>query len=738
MSRLHFSEQILELVGNQLGRYPRWPVREPLSFGKYLLLERIAVGGMAEVFKAKSFGVEGFEKFLAIKRILPSLGDDEEFIKMFIDEAKIVGQLVHPNIGQIFELGEVDGAHFIAMEYVRGRDLLQIRERYRRLSRPMPIAMICFIMSNVLDGLHYAHTKTALDGSPLSIIHRDCSPQNVLVSYEGEVRLIDFGIAKAASSSQQTNGGILKGKFGYMSPEQVSGEPLDHRSDLFALGAVLYELLVGRSLFQGDSDFATLENVREARVDAPSTIRGDVSKTLEDIVLRALQKNPNDRYQTAEAMKDDLQSILRERSEVISARWLGEEIRDVFEKEYEKEIESMARFQKISAPATQPDNMNIEYSNSEILVSSSVEPAPKESRSSSASVEHRSFPATFDDTSGSLQSEESDPITAELPRAHSLAVSPPKPSSLVSMRDVLVVILVGCIGFAAFVGYQHWQSKKIEDELAAKAALLSTLVIVMEDGIGSEVLVDGRSHGMVSTQLSIDELPKGEHHVVVRRHGLKDVRVVETLEAGATKVVRIRFEARPTVGKFVLKGLEKNDRIFVNEQEASSEGERKILKLAANRKHHIVIRRNRRVIENFKVEIEAGAMISHRLPQSDEGNDESESDQSATRPPRDNVETSKETLDAGKGESSSDNEGVGFFSAFTKPYARVFVDGKDTGRFTPISAKEQIELEAGVHIIKFVVDEQSFTFPVTIVGGQPFKLVENLPVKKREIEKLPL
>ena len=205
-------------------------MRQPIPFGKYVLLERISVGGMAEVFKAKSFGVEGFEKILAIKRILPSMAEDADFIEMFIDEAKICGQLNHANICQIFELGRVDDSHFIAMEYVWGKDLLQIQNRFRKLRQTMKPEMAAFIAAKMCEGLDYAHKKKDAAGRPLGIIHRDISPQNILVSYDGELKIIDFGIAKAASRSSKTQAGVLKGKFGYMCPEQVRGLPLDRRS----------------------------------------------------------------------------------------------------------------------------------------------------------------------------------------------------------------------------------------------------------------------------------------------------------------------------------------------------------------------------------------------------------------------------------------------------------------------------------------------------------------------------
>src|SRR5678809_1603796 len=214
-------------------RRPRWPrgearwregwsLKKPIQFGKYYLLDRINVGGMAEVWRAKAFGVEGFERLLAVKRILPNIAEDEEFITMFIDEAKIAVQLQHANIAQIFDLGKVDESFFIALEYVHGRDLRSIFDRMRNKGESLPIAMACYVTMQVCEGLDYAHNKRDGQGRELNLVHRDISPQNVLIGYEGEVKLIDFGIAKAAGKASKTQAGILKGKFGYMSPEPVS------------------------------------------------------------------------------------------------------------------------------------------------------------------------------------------------------------------------------------------------------------------------------------------------------------------------------------------------------------------------------------------------------------------------------------------------------------------------------------------------------------------------------------
>ena len=298
-------------------------VTQPIPFGKYYLLERINVGGMAEVFKAKAFGVEGFERLVAVKRILPNIAEDEEFITMFIDEAKIAVQLQHANIAQIFDLGKVDDSYFIALEYVHGRDLRAIFDHLRKVGDQMPPAQACYVLMQVCEGLDYAHNKRDAQGRELNLVHRDVSPQNVLVGYEGEIKLIDFGIAKAAGKASKTQAGILKGKFGYMSPEQVRGLPVDRRSDIFAVGICLYELLTGERLFVGESDFSTLEKVRNVEILPPSSFNKRIAPELERIVLKALAKEVEDRYQNAIDLHDDLQAYLYSTGRVLLAQGSG-------------------------------------------------------------------------------------------------------------------------------------------------------------------------------------------------------------------------------------------------------------------------------------------------------------------------------------------------------------------------------------------------------------------------------
>src|SRR5262245_18677964 len=326
-------------------------VKKPTPFGKYYLLERINVGGMAEVFRAKAFGVEGFERLVAVKRILPNIAEDKEFIRMFIEEAKLAVQLNHANIAQIFDLGVVDGSYYIALEHVHGRDLRAMFDRCRELGEPMPVSQACFVVMKVCEGLDYAHNKRDQAGRELHLVHRDVSPQNVLVSFEGEVKLIDFGIAKAAGKGSKTQAGILKGKFGYMSPEQVRGIPVDRRSDVFSCGIVLYELLTGERLFVGESDFSTLEKVRNVEILPPSTYNRRIPDELERIVLKALAKDPEDRYHNAIDLHDELQAFVYTAGEFYSRKDLAAWMKKTFGREIEEETAKLESYRQLKAPA---------------------------------------------------------------------------------------------------------------------------------------------------------------------------------------------------------------------------------------------------------------------------------------------------------------------------------------------------------------------------------------------------
>jgi eukaryotic-like serine/threonine-protein kinase len=283
-------------------------------FGKYYLLERIGAGGMAEVFLAVAIGPEGFQRRLVIKRMLPHLSQDRTFVRMFVDEAKLCGMLSHPNLVQIFEFGSIDESFFIAMEHVQGETLLAVRAKLADQARVAPIAASLEIARQVCLGLHYAHSLQSATGQSYGIVHRDISPSNLMLSFHGGVKILDFGIARVAEEMREshTQAGTLKGKVSYMSPEQIRTEHIDCRSDIFAVGIVLHEMLTARRLFKGSNELNGARMVLEAVVPLPSTLNPQVTPEVDRVVMRALQRNPNERYQTAGELADDLEKALFE------------------------------------------------------------------------------------------------------------------------------------------------------------------------------------------------------------------------------------------------------------------------------------------------------------------------------------------------------------------------------------------------------------------------------------------
>jgi len=309
---------------------------EPKQFGKYHLLDKIAVGGMAELFRAKLTGAQGFEKLIAIKKILPHLCGQENLVKAFIDEAKLAALLHHENIVQIYDFGSMDGEYFIAMEYLFGKDLRTITESARKRNLPLGLNNILYIACQVCAGLDYSHNLKDLQGKPLNIIHRDINPQNIFITYEGQVRIIDFGIAKAANHNAATKENLIKGKLAYMSPEQANGRSIDHRSDIFSTGIILYELLADRRMFEGDT-LHVLSLVQEAKYLPPEEAIADLPPKLDAILHRALAREPEDRYQSCSEMLADLEDYAYMRSLRPNGRSFARYMKELFAQEYIQE-----------------------------------------------------------------------------------------------------------------------------------------------------------------------------------------------------------------------------------------------------------------------------------------------------------------------------------------------------------------------------------------------------------------
>lgn len=274
--------------------------------GKYQVLRHLATGGMAEIFLARTIGMEGFERYVVVKCIKPEFAANSSFVDMFLDEARISAQLHHHHIAQVFDMGVEEGVLYFAMEYVHGQNVQAIVQAVSILGGFVPFDHALSIVIGAAAGLGYAHDKLGSDGRSLELVHRDVTPTNILVSYGGAVKVVDFGIVKAATRSTHTRSGVLKGKIAYMSPEQCRNAPLDRRSDVFALGILLYELTTTKRLFDTESDYGTMNRIVTGEVPAPQKYRSDYPDELADIVLRCLAVKPEDRYETADALVEDL------------------------------------------------------------------------------------------------------------------------------------------------------------------------------------------------------------------------------------------------------------------------------------------------------------------------------------------------------------------------------------------------------------------------------------------------
>ncbi len=277
---------------------------------RYRVVERLEAGGMAEVFLGEVVGMQGFKKRVAIKRVLPHLAQNKAFMGMFLDEARLGARLDHANIVSVFDIGAADNTYFLVMEYVDGCNLKTLMEGVRKQGRHFPLGPAIFIAQEACRGLSYAHELVDDEGRPLGIVHRDISPPNILISRRGEVKVTDFGLAKAATQLEKTDPGVVKGKFGYLSPEAAMGEEVDARADVFALGVVLWEMLAGRRLFLGETDYHTVKLVQAAEVPSLAPFHPDVDEAFEAVLRKALARDRRDRYQTAREMGDALASYL--------------------------------------------------------------------------------------------------------------------------------------------------------------------------------------------------------------------------------------------------------------------------------------------------------------------------------------------------------------------------------------------------------------------------------------------
>lgn len=331
-------------------------------FGSYTLLRRLARGGMGEIWLAERKGISGFTKPVVIKTILEHFIDEADMVRMFLDEGKMAAGLSHPNIAQTLDLGQVDETYYIAMEYLNGRNLRDLLVAYLRRDQLIPLNLVLRIAAQVCEGLYYAHTWRTLEGKPAGLVHRDISPQNIVITFDGTAKIVDFGIARAIAGASKTRTGVLKGKYAYMSPEQVEGKNLDGRSDLFSLGVVLYESISGRRLFKRESDTATLSAVLKSKIPPLVQFDASVPKPVEEVVFKALKRDPNRRFQNAREMQLAIEQVMLSTGLVATSAHLSVFMQQTFPQEAEigQEDTRSAREYMASIPSVSDTGPNLE------------------------------------------------------------------------------------------------------------------------------------------------------------------------------------------------------------------------------------------------------------------------------------------------------------------------------------------------------------------------------------------
>lgn len=525
---------------------------KPSVFGRYLLLDRVAAGGMAEVWRAKQFGAEDFQRIIAIKKILPHVVEDPEFIQMFKDEAKITVQLQHANIGQVYELNKVDETFYIAMEYISGKDAKTLWSYCRQKNDLIPVNLSAYIVQKMCEGLDYAHRKKDNFGVDLRIVHRDVSPQNVLISWEGEIKVIDFGIAKAAGKASKTQAGILKGKFGYMAPEQVRGMPLDQRADVFALGVVLYELVTGERAFVADSDFSLLEMVRNVEIKPPSLTNQNLPPEVERIIYKALAKDPDDRYEFGSDMAEDLQRFLLMQGKPPGRHDVAEYLRVNFPADYDRERLRMESYRdmEMPEPAAPPPQAAVPSASANATLdsaSAAVMAAMADDTGSAtfagAATAQLNVPSSLQNQSGvhvSVPSDSRNSNTGIRPAATFVVPAEPEiddndlpevsGGSTGKLIALAAAIVVGGLGIALLVG------------TLLKGTGIITVTTVPD---GAEVFLDGESQGVANGGLTIKSVPSGQHSLKVQLDRYRPREVTVNLVRGKVEKQTLTLERTP-------------------------------------------------------------------------------------------------------------------------------------------------------------------------------------------------
>lgn len=547
---------------------------KPQQFGRYVLLDKVASGGMAEVWRAKLQGEQGFQRIYAIKKILPHVAEDTEFITMFTDEANITSSLQHANIGQVFEFSKLGDTYYIAMEYISGKDLKTVWSYNRSRKGTLPIELAAFVTQRIADGLDYAHRRTDNFGVDAGIVHRDISPQNVLLSWDGEVKVIDFGIAKASEKSGRTRPGTLKGKFAYMSPEQIRGLGLDGRADVFAIGVVLYELCTGERGFSADSEFSLLEMVRNVEIKPPTIVNRDIPAELERIIYKALAKDREHRYQTAAELSEDLARFLIARGKPPNRQDLSNYLRTNFTVDFEKERARLEGYKEISFEEVSSPSAPSAPSAPSSGVKPSLSAGPGVARANEYDDPTSAWNPGGDDSA--FSSNEPAPVkpppTGIRPQARTKPVAgmdtvanrtpanvarpaPPQPSAggrgarLFAIAAGITLVLVAA-GGAVIWKLNPFASKGV-------------VVVTVTGAVGGTVIFDDRPRTRAEPSVTIDKVKSGAHTLIVEEPGYVTF-TTQIVTTEQTPLFPVKAPLRRLSGKLILTSDPPGARVFLD------------------------------------------------------------------------------------------------------------------------------------------------------------------------------
>jgi serine/threonine protein kinase len=544
------------------------------QFGKYLLLEKVAAGGMAEIYLARSGAANGLNKFFAIKRILPQFSRNEEFVAMFKEEAKVAINLNHSNVVSIYDFGIEQDQFFLVMDYVEGRNLRQIINELKKSNKSFSIDQALFLIKETAAGLDHAHRCTdSTNGRPLNITHRDMSPQNIMVSYEGEVKVIDFGIAKAETDAEGTKAGTLKGKFSYMSPEQAEGQPIDPRTDVFALGIVLWELLANDRLFTGSNEAAILRKVRDCQVPPIRKINPTVPQELERIVMKSLAKDRNVRYQTAANFHRDLNRFLNTQYPDFSPQDFSQFVKESFKTAYQDGRDKLVTYSKVvvdeasfiavppiskvmGAPTT-PDKASENRADEAPIMPAGFATAEEKAKINLDGLRSAAGPKNFPSTGLNKPTKIPSPVQ-QTKHTQSSQVSFTKPNaSTGEFSNILFKgLMVAAIAFGGLWGYKNYfnasrtpvrdiavkgknvsPTTKPEDlqktDFSSTAAVAEVVKIsVNSNPDNAQIYVNGVDTG--SKTPAVVSLPVGkESEVLIKKEGYLEYKVTRVFNAGS-------------------------------------------------------------------------------------------------------------------------------------------------------------------------------------------------------------